>query len=55
MAAEQVKGLFVALQALNDSKLDVSCVSSYFSTGELFSCEYIPETASALTLLLIFI
>ena len=27
------------MQALNDSKLDVSCVSSYFSTGELFSCE----------------
>ena len=26
------KGLFIALQALNDSKLDVSCVSSYFST-----------------------
>lgn len=33
------KGLFIAVQALNDSKLDVSCVSSYFSTGELFSCE----------------
>lgn len=29
------KRLFIAVQALNDSKLDVSCVSSYFSTGEL--------------------
>ena len=24
---------------MNDSKLVVSCVSSYFSTGDLFSCE----------------